>query len=494
MPLMVEPEPWRKTGRKAKEDHWLGLCDGALVELAVYDDRGNGQGRLVAQLSSKGDAGAHDEGEVWMSKILAVEDPYFDWWVDTTYPDHRAALHACARQAGRCTVGTLYRNALHMDVFRLLPGRSAMSLKWPSDDEKARIEAVINAFSPPEKAPGDPSSGGNLGKRGGEVAAGAEGIEGLAGALGTEMRAEGGNQAPCDEPRKRKHPEKPKKKESGERREGLEAVLQGRKAAAPELSALKLPQKSKGEKKKKKRKQRSRRKEKEESQGSSTSSSSSGGSSTEESVFRLAALPKGVDKLQRLHQERPGVLANLTLKRFSELLSRSVGGGTADSASDLPAVARAYLTQIYLVKSPETQIGLRNLRELRTLAMMVDYMASNDTLRAMDVAVQRMKSIEVFVAQGNWTQASLLELIPAEGEQRAWFRQELKAAQQEAKLESRMTQDQWTRRRRAWEPATGAGAPSNDEMKTEGEKGDAPPHNGPRVRKGKGKGKKGKRW
>ena len=126
--------------------------------------------------------------------------------------------------------------------------------------------------------------------------------------------------------------------------------------------------------------------------------------------------------------------------------------------------------------------------------MMVDYMASNDTLRAMDVAVQRMKSIEVFVAQGNWTQASLLELIPAEGEQRAWFRQELKAAQQEAKLESRMTQDQWTRRRRAWEPATGAGAPSNDEMKTEGEKGDAPPQNGPRVRKGKGKGKKGKRW
>lgn len=491
---MVEPEPWRKTGRKAKEDHWLGLCDGALVELAVYDDRGDAQGRLVAQLSSKGDAGAHDEGEVWMSKILAVEDPYFDWWADTTYPDRRAALHACARQAGRCTVGTLYRNALHMDVFRLLPGRSAMSLKWPSDDEKARIEAVINALSPPEKAPGDRSSGGNLGMGGGEVAAGAEGIEGLAGALGTEMRAEGGNQAPRDEPRKRKHAEKPKKKESGERREGLEAVLQGRKAAAPELSALKLPQKSKGEKKKKKRKQRSRRKEKEESQGSSTSSSSSGGSSTEESVFRLAALPQGVDKLQRLHQERPGVLANLTLKRFSELLSRSVGGGTADSASDLPAVARAYLTQIYLVKSPETQIGLRNLRELRTLAMMVDYMASNDTLRAMDVAVQRMKSIEVFVAQGNWTQASLLELVPAEGEQRAWFRQELKAAQQEAKLESRMTQDQWTRRRRAWEPATGAGAPSNDEMKTEGEKGDAPPQNGPRVRKGKGKGKKGKRW
>lgn len=85
------------------------------------------------------------------------------------------------------------------------------------------------------------------------------------------------------------------------------------------------------------------------------------------------------------------------------------------------------------MKNPEPSLGLRNLRELRTLAAMVDLMASNDTLRALDIALQRMKAIEVFVAQGNWTQATMLELVPAEGEQRAWFRQELKAAQQEAK-------------------------------------------------------------
>ena len=48
--LMSEPEPWRRTGRKAKEDHWLGLAEGVILELAVYDDAGAQQGRLVALL------------------------------------------------------------------------------------------------------------------------------------------------------------------------------------------------------------------------------------------------------------------------------------------------------------------------------------------------------------------------------------------------------------------------------------------------------------
>ena len=72
------------------------------------------------------------------------------------------------------------------------------------------------------------------------------------------------------------------------------------------------------------------------------------------------------------------------------------------------------------------------------MAAMVGPMANNDSLRAMDIALQRMKATEVFVNQGNWAQASMLELIPAEGEQGAWFCQELKAAQQEAKAESRL--------------------------------------------------------
>lgn len=151
------------------------------------------------------------------------------------------------------------------------------------------------------------------------------------------------------------------------------------------------------------------------------------------------------------------------------------------------------MSQIYLVKNPETVIGLRHLRELRTLSTMVDLLASNDVLRVMDIALQRMKAIEVFVAQGTWTQATLLELIPAEGEQRAFFRTELKAVQQEAKAESRTQKDQWQMKpRRQWEPyVPGTGG---EKKENEGEKGDAPPLNTPKGKKGKGKGKKGRRW
>lgn len=159
-------------------------------------------------------------------------------------------------------------------------------------------------------------------------------------------------------------------------------------------------------------------------------------------------------------------------------------------------MARAYLSQIFLNKHGEASVGLRNLRELRTLTTMVDLIAQNDGLRALDIALQRVKAIELFITQGHWNQASLIELILPEGEQRAWFRQELKAVQQEYKAEQRLSQDQWTKRKAVWnpsQPATGGGG----EKKNPVDKDDEPPANtgAPSLgRRGKGKGKKGKRW
>ena len=488
--LMSEPEPWRKTGRKAKEDHWLGLAEGVILELAVYDDAGAQQGRLVALLQSKGEAGAHDEGQIWLAEVLAIEDPYFDYWHGKTYGENLVPVHACGRQGGRCGVQTLYRNPLHMDVFRILPGRTAMGLSWLSDEEKVKVEKALASLGHAGTAPGGPPPGDNAGAPEGAVALGEEGLRGLAEALGSAPTGDRQEQKEVQRTSKKRDRDKSvPAKEKTESSHTLADVLKERKAAEPELSALKMPQGKKDGKKKKRKKRRAKGHE-----DGATSSSSSSDTSSEESVFRLAALPQGVEKLQRLHQEKPGTLANLTLRRFNELLSRSVGRGSAEVTSDLPAVARAYLTQIYLVKSPETTIGMRNLRELRTLATMVDMMATNDPLRAMDVALQRMKAIELFVSQGNWTQATVLELIPAEGEQRAWFRQELKAAQQEAKAENKLLSDQWPRRRRTWEVSSGGGAAPGEEKRGTEEKGDTPPQNGPKIRKGKGKGKKGKRW
>ena len=178
------------------------------------------------------------------------------------------------------------------------------------------------------------------------------------------------------------------------------------------------------------------------------------------------------------------------------ITERSTGGGTAVKDQEMPPVARAYLSQIYLPRHPEDTIGLRNLRELRTLTTLVDMIAQNDLLRALDVAVQRIKSIELFVAQGQWGQANLIELIVPEEEQRAWFRQELKAAQQEQRSDLRLQQDQWPRRRQAWGPSHAA--VGGAEKKEGDTKNDTPPSNGGspgKGKKGRCKGKKGRgKW
>lgn len=322
---MVEPEPWRRTGRKAKPDHFIGLESGCLVELAVYDDHGAQQGRAVAELRARGEEGAGDDGQVWLSQLVAIEDPYFDWRHDQTYVDKTVSLHVCGRQAHRCPMVTLYRNPLHMDVFRLLPGRSAMSLTWPSDDEKIKIERLIDA-RPSGATPVGPPAGGEPGRERG-VEVGEAGIQGLANALGA---VEADREAPKEE---RGAPKRQKTEKEGgdlpkERKavSGLDEVIKERVASAPELSALKLNVKKKKKKKEKKKKEKDDKRKKKRLEEESSSVSSESSTSTDGSDFRLAALPQGVEKLQRLHQEHPGSLANLTLKRFNELLQRSMGG------------------------------------------------------------------------------------------------------------------------------------------------------------------------
>lgn len=394
---MGEPEPWRRTGRKAKNDHWMGLEAGVLVELSVYDDNGAQQGRAVAHLTGRGDEGHIKEGQVWLSRLVAIEDPYFDWWHDKTFGGGSVPLHVCGRQAQRCTEETLYRNALHMDVFRILPGRSSLGLSWPSDEEKARLEKIVDS-RPIGTTPAGPPAGGEPGEVGEQVATGAEGIQGLAEALGREAPDREAVKKDKEEAKRRRLekslPAEPKEAVDPK---DLEGVIKSRVATAPELSALKMKVQKK-KKKKSDKKDKKGKKDKKKSGSGDSSSSSDSTSSSEDSVFRLAALPQGVEKLQRLHQERPGALANLTLRRFNELLLQSTGRGAASEALQLPAVARAYLSQIYLLRCPEAAIGLRNLRELRTLTTMVDLICSNDSLRALDIALQRVKAIEVFIS------------------------------------------------------------------------------------------------
>lgn len=320
------------------------------------------------------------------------------------------------------------------------------------------------------------------------VQAGAEGIAGLAKALG------GGDKPPATvktrDELERKSERKKRKQEDGEDND-LVKELRDRTPPVMGPSALRM----RGERKKKKKKHMKKRSKESGSQKSSSSTSDD-----PDSLFRVAALPQGVEKLHRLHEEKPGWLANMTLRKFQELLQRTLGKGTASesSASHLPPVCRGYLSQILFNKYPESCVGLRNARELRTLAHLIDRISENDGLRALDIALQRFKSIEIFLEQGSWEQGNLLELIPSEGDARAVFRSELKASQQEMTAEQRLRQRLWAPRRR-WENWEQEAPPANESQQDGENKEEKPPANrtskGGKKGKGKGKGRKGKyKW
>ena len=309
------------------------------------------------------------------------------------------------------------------------------------------------------------------------VVPGIPGIEGLAGALGAGV----GNLDVPEDPGPSQKKKKRRKGETaddaetdgGHSPEDLAGEIARRKPQAPMASALELSGDPDDKKKKKKTK-------KEEVETSDSSYSS------EDSVFRLAALPRGVERLRRIQ----GKLASLTLLRLQEVLLRAQGGGPAQQRSRVPGVARAYLRQIYFAQRGVDQLGPGNTKELLTMATAVDYICQNDSLRALDVLLQRLKALEVAQSQGNWSQAAELELVMTH-DQTAIFRQELKAAQQEVKADLDLQKDP---QRRSWKPQRWYAA--GDAGETAKEDMDKPPDNtlkGPR--KGKGRGKKGKgKW
>ena len=192
---MSDPEPWRKTGRKAGEDHWVGLGALALLEVSVYDDLGRQQGCGLVQLTERGTEVQPGEGQTWLGKFVSVEDEYYEWWLENTYGQRPIPLHFCQRQAHRCTDETVYRSPIHVDVFRVLPGKSYEKLGWLNGKKKDDAERLMDLSlvsggrdgiaGPGPARPGTPPPGA-----GEEVQTGEAGIDGLAAALGANQAEE----------------------------------------------------------------------------------------------------------------------------------------------------------------------------------------------------------------------------------------------------------------------------------------------------------------
>eukprot|EP00435_Cladocopium_sp_Y103_P065336 s225_g27.t1 len=236
----------------------------------------------------------------------------------------------------------------------------------------------------------------------------------------------------------KKDREEEKSKAAKEAKSKLTEVLQARKAAAPELSALKMPRGKKGDSKKKRKggseTQRKARRSEDSSSDSSTSlsSSSSGGS-----IFRLAALPRSGKAADTGKLDFEALQRAPEPKRGGGIGRISLGSSSCGSSLSNPDLSG---------EVSRSNGSLRNLRKLTDTCIDGRPDGIQRHAASMDITPQRMKALELIVSQGNWTQ-------------RAWFRQELKAAQQEAKAESQLQQDQWARRRRPWEGSAGGPTP-----------------------------------
>eukprot|EP00971_Amphidinium_carterae_P240252 4770000-Amphidinium_carterae.1 len=95
-----------------------------------------------------------------------------------------------------------------------------------------------------------------------------------------------------------------------------------------------------------------------------------------------------------------------------EYLSLREGGVAGSSPTDpLAPIVTTYLTTA-LMPSMGEALGLRNGRELLTLARAVDALLRGDTVVAAECLLQRFKAVEMSAIEGSWSNAKHLEVIP----------------------------------------------------------------------------------
>ncbi len=192
-------------------------------------------------------------------------------------------------------------------------------------------------------------------------------------------------------------------------------------------------------------------------------------SDSEESVFRGGAPKERSQQLQLMEYAmiNPGRLTSRLLLKMQNLLAKEGAPINQERPGNMtPATATAYLLTV-LIPTHREKMGVRLLREMRTIAGAVDEIARGHPEEAGDILSQRLKALELQLVDNSWQRAQFLELIPQEGAGLS-ERSEQAMATREQMQEQKMrvwSQDSWNRN----------------------------PKGGKDGEKGKGKGKKGKK-
>ena len=415
------PSPWAVAGTDAVyiAEH---LLPGVLVESEHYNSEGNSQGHGIYLIKRIGSAvGSYTEV---FADLLAVEDDYYHWWLAhgegrPADPGHVWVPHDAVDFDALASASEGGWVLMHKVRF-ISYGDVAENLKWTRRREglvqkigRAVAEWGVGSESRQEEgrkgAPEKQDVGPLL------FPEGSERVRPDLGNTLKELEAKVAEGAPV--PRSGATPGPPLRRErpvaSGSRRrrrrhgEGEADNGAGRRRSR---STGQEARGAGGHGKSPRRKERKRRRSPSQRPRGSPQRSRSCSSSDHSSVFRLASSSNTRRARQRLlefSRRKPGRLAARLLSKMAG--SVQVEGEASCSQSHMPAVAKAFLLRVLLVRYP--QMGPRNQASCQLLATILDHLASGRREEAMDVAAQELKAIERALQDESWHEAQFLRLL-----------------------------------------------------------------------------------
>lgn len=159
---------------------------------------------------------------------------------------------------------------------------------------------------------------------------------------------------------------------------------------------------------KKDKKLKKKIKEKKKKKGKGSSSSSTSGDSKDDLYGKETAKFESLVEKSRRH---PGRLLRSGLEQMSKYLAARTGNEGGPAVSWRDQRVGAYLNQVLFNQHPPNVIGVRNTRELVTLAEAIDLLMEERLPNLGDLLMQRLKAVEASLSEG-WSVASFQELIP----------------------------------------------------------------------------------
>ena len=113
--------------------------------------------------------------------------------------------------------------------------------------------------------------------------------------------------------------------------------------------------------------------------------------------------------------QHPGALLRAGLRSMAQYLPQGTGGSSSSSVANSSSVAADFsprVVQYLTTVVPVGTLGLKNHRELQTIAQSLDALLRGEILLAGDTLMQRFKSVELAAQSQSWSVAQHLELVP----------------------------------------------------------------------------------